>query len=70
MTTPRPIPKRALRIIDMVDRFKACREGYTVAELAELYQVSERTIQQDLSDLQGEGLYLPLVSETRWRLVG
>lgn len=60
---------RALRLMQIRDLLQG--RGYTTAELAEKYGISERSILHDLSDLQGEPFYLPLeeIREKVWRLV-
>jgi len=60
--------KRALRVDHIKDLFLAGWAG-TTRDLAERYGVSQRTIQRDLADLQGEPFRLPLVVEATWRCV-
>ena len=60
--------RRARRLMDMVRRLRD--RAYTVRELAELYNVSERTIRADILELQGEPFYLPAMRRvvTMWRI--
>jgi len=55
--------KRAIRLLQIIDLLKA--RGYTSRELAERFDVSQRTIQQDLAELQADPLYAPLVTRRR-----
>lgn len=61
---------RAIRLIQIIDLLKSGR-GYTTAELAERFEVSQRTIQDDLCVLQGEPFYMVLEPDprTEWRVV-
>lgn len=62
--------KRAVRLLYILDLLRSGR-GYTVAELAEKCDVSERTIYDDLKDLQGDPLYTPLIQRVRreWKIM-
>lgn len=62
--------KRAVRLLYILDLLRSGR-GYTVAELAAECDVAERTIYDDLKDLQGEPLYMPLIKRIRreWRVM-
>ena len=62
--------KRAVRLLYILDLLRSGR-GYTVAELAEKCDVSERTIYDDLKDLQGAPLYTPLIQKVRreWKIM-
>ena len=53
--------KRALRLIEIIRLLKD--RPRTVGELAEHFEVTERTIYRDLGDLQGEPCYAPLVCD-------
>ena len=57
---------RAIRLIQIIELLRdGC--GYTTAELAERFGVSQRTIRDDLLVLQGEPFYMPLVCEDQRR---
>lgn len=62
--------KRAVRLLFLLDLLRSGR-GYTVAELAQRCDVAERTIYDDLKDLQGEPLYTPLIQRFRreWKIM-
>ena len=63
--------ERAARLVALIELFKAGHR-LNVAELAERFDVTPRTIRRDLLRLQGEPFYLPLVcrqSHTEeWRI--
>jgi len=53
--------KRALRLVQIIAMLKD--RPRTVEELADHFEVTERTIYRDLADLQGEPCYAPLVCD-------
>lgn len=59
---------RAIRLMQLIELLNNGR-GYTTAELAARFQVSQRTIQDDLLLLQGEPFYLALEPRHEWRIV-
>lgn len=65
--------KKAWRLLQIQRRFFRNSQGYRTSELAEIFNVNQRTINRDLQDLQLEPFYLPLVQEEvpdwRWRLM-
>ena len=60
--------KRAVRLLRIIELLR--ERAHTTDELADRLRVSQRTIQRDLADLQGDPLYAPLVCQTRqtWRV--
>lgn len=56
---------RAVRLIELMQILQ--ERAWTVEELAERFQVSERTIRRDLLTLQGEPWYYPLVRRIVWQ---
>lgn len=64
---------KAWRLLQIQRHLFRQPRGYRARELAELFNVDQRTINRDLQDLQSEPFYLPLVQEKapdwRWRLM-
>lgn len=60
----KPAVKRAVRLVWIRDLLYASPR--TVGELASICGVSQRTIYTDLTDLQAEPIYAPLVVNVRW----
>lgn len=54
---------KAIRLLYIVKLLE--HRAYTTAELAEQCDVSQRTIQQDIADLQADPLFAPLICRTR-----
>jgi len=57
---------RAMRLIDMLRRLKD--RAYTTEELAGIYGVSQRRIQEDLQELASYPEYAPLTWKVQWCL--
>lgn len=53
--------ERRQRLNDMIRLFKDSGRGWTVAELAKRYYLSESQIRRDLIEIMGEPDYVPLV---------
>jgi len=60
------LPSRAVRLLEMMTLLK--ERSWTVRELAERFEVSERTVRRDLQALGAEPFWLPLSCERRWRI--
>lgn len=60
----KPAVKRAVRLVWIRDLLYS--KPRTVAELAAICGVTERTIYTDLTDLQAEPIYAPLVVNVQW----
>jgi len=63
---------RAMRLMDMIERLKERQrrgQGYTSQELAELYNVSQRTIQNDIQELRQYPEYATLIRRIRMEWV-
>lgn len=62
---------RAVRLLQIMDLLR--HRSYSAAELARCLHVSQRTVLRDLSVLEAEPLYLPVVEESgrvpRYRLL-
>jgi len=56
---------RAFRLIELMRLLN--QRCYTTEELAEHFGVSERTIQRDLLDIQGEPLRYPVINRQVWQ---
>lgn len=59
--------RRCLRLMDIIQCLE--ERPHTTNELAERYQVSPRTIRDDLMLIQGHPRYAPLVQFRGWKLV-
>lgn len=61
--------ERAARLVEIIQLFQAGHR-LNVADLAQRYEVSRRTIRRDLLCLMGEPFFLPLVccDLEEWRL--
>jgi hypothetical protein len=58
--------KRAVRLIHLLRVLRERGErGISTFELADLCCVSQKTIQQDLQDLQGDPIYAPLIMRVK-----
>jgi predicted DNA-binding transcriptional regulator YafY len=60
------VVERAVRLAYLLSMFES-KQRISVAEIAEKFEVSERTIRRDLLTLQGEPFYLPLEQERVYR---
>ncbi len=65
--------KKAWRLLQIQRCLFRNPQGYRSSELADIFNVDQRTINRDLQDLQLEPFYLPLIQEDapnwRWRMM-
>ncbi len=58
-------PDRRARLEKMIALLGSSKRGWTVKELAKKFYLSERQIQRDLLEIQGEPYYVPLRFQRR-----